>query len=390
MADNICEVTNDMGCCNQSTDDNVLNYTVDEINKILYDSIINCSVRYSQCIGVIRNLTLNDAIILVPEKDRSISKLITFLNKDEEPKPELWVFGGSNISEWLDISKWTNIPTDDKYSSLYETISDLEIKLEKEITDREEAISELDDKIEGILGNPDQDISTLNKKLDSEITNREEADKAVREYLTQLIQDTANNINYNIGWEAKKRKAVDKYLFDRIKALDPDDLPTGYKYVISQSVKAIEVVDKAPLIKDNTIYFELEPMPDQSTYGFLESYDGNPKEAIPVLNNVTLITDLIGKNGVNRVRILFGIISKPSGSNISISASFNDELFEFSDTGYIGGENGFNIPADYEGIIPITMTFSKAGSYSYYLKLVEVDSGIVLSEKDTVITCYTS
>ena len=257
MADNICEITNDTGCCNQPTDDNILNYTVDEINKILYDSIINCSVRYSQCTVVIRNLTLNDAIILIPEKDRSINKLITFLNKDEKPKPELWVFGGSNVSEWLDISKWVNIPTDDKYSSLYETISKLETNLTKEISDREEAIDELNSKIEEILGNPNQDMSSLNKKLDDEITNREEADKAVREYLTQLIQDTANNVNYNIGWEARKRKAVDKYLFDRIKALDPDDLPIGYKYVISQSVKAIEVVDKAPLIKDNTIYFEL-------------------------------------------------------------------------------------------------------------------------------------
>lgn len=93
-------------CCS----DNVLYFTTSEINSILLDSIINCSTRYSQVRTSPIQLTLEEALSLVPDKYKSTCRVLVFLNKDEEPRPEMWVYGSRMPTDWLNPNKWLQIP----------------------------------------------------------------------------------------------------------------------------------------------------------------------------------------------------------------------------------------------------------------------------------------
>lgn len=45
------------------------------------------------------------------------------------------------------------------------------------------------------------------------------------------------------------------------------------KYLTSDIVDGIQVVENAPGVEDNILYFEYEPIPDTATYGLLKSID---------------------------------------------------------------------------------------------------------------------
>ena len=77
-------------CCNPDTP-TTLNYTTKEINQILADGVINASVRYAPVGQNYLQLTLADALALVPDKERTTVRILTFLNKDTQPKPEVWI-----------------------------------------------------------------------------------------------------------------------------------------------------------------------------------------------------------------------------------------------------------------------------------------------------------
>ena len=68
------------------------------------------------------------------------------------------------------------------------------------------------------------------------------------------------------------------------------------KYLTSDIVDGIQVVENAPGVEDNILYFEYEPIPDTATYGFQIGFESTPKAEVPVVANVTLKTMLIGEN----------------------------------------------------------------------------------------------
>lgn len=262
------------GCDDCTCDEPTLNYTVKEINDILADGIINASVRYTKCKGTYIPLTLSEALMLVPDKEKQVTKIITLMNKDEEPQPEIWIFKGRSVMDWLNPEYWVNIPIP--------TVSGMS------------------------------------------------------------------------------------------------------KYIISASVRGVEVTDKAPLRQDNVIYFEYEPLPLYASYGFKVEFESQPLVNTPVVANVTLETTYIGQNGLNRVRILFGVNTKPQNSNVLASAVDSEgNKWDFVDQGYWGPSSGFNMPVDYIATTPFTLTFTQPGEYELFYKLISVDSGKI--ELDQVL-----
>lgn len=273
MAECNCGCGCDDCTCNEPT----LNYTVKEINDILADGIINASVRYSNCKGTYIPLTLSEALMLVPDKEKQVTKIITLMNKEEEPQPEIWMFKGKSVMDWLNPEYWSNIPIP--------TVSGLS------------------------------------------------------------------------------------------------------KYITSASVKGVEVTDKAYLRQDNVIYFEYEPLPLRSSYGFKVEWESQPLANTPVIANVTLETTYIGQNGLDRVRILFGVDKKPDNSQVMISAVDSmGNKWDFIDQGYWGPPSGFNIPVEYIATTITTLTFTQSGEYELFCKLISVDSGLVQTEQ--VVTVY--
>lgn len=164
-------------CCNPDTP-TTLNYTTKEINQILADGVINASVRYAPVGQTYISLTLADALALVPDKERTTVRILTFINKDTQPKPEVWIYFGTDILTWSDITKWVELPIP-----------------------------------------------------------------------------------------------------------DPGKLS---KYLTSDQVNGIQVVENAPGVDDNILYFEYEPISDQATYGFQVGFEDTPKAEVPVVANVTL------------------------------------------------------------------------------------------------------
>ena len=100
-------------CCNPDTP-TTLNYTTKEINQILADGVINASVRYAPVGQNYLQLTLADALALVPDKERTTVRILTFLNKDTQPKPEVWIYFGTDILTWSDATKWADFQLYDR------------------------------------------------------------------------------------------------------------------------------------------------------------------------------------------------------------------------------------------------------------------------------------
>lgn len=92
-------------CCEPEEED-VLKFTIKEINQILLDGIINVSYRFSQD-GVPIQTNLVGAISLIPEKYRTSLRIITFFN--ESGKPEIWLFTGGSSDSFENLSYWIRI-----------------------------------------------------------------------------------------------------------------------------------------------------------------------------------------------------------------------------------------------------------------------------------------
>lgn len=170
-------------CCNPDTP-TTLNYTTKEINQILADGVINASVRYAPVGQNYLQLTLADALALVPDKERTTVRILTFLNKDTQPKPEVWIYFGTDILTWSDATKWVELPIP-----------------------------------------------------------------------------------------------------------DPGKLS---KYLTSDIVDGIQVVENAPGVEDNILYFEYEPIPDTATYGFQIGFESTPKAGLMSAADKTKLDGLSG------------------------------------------------------------------------------------------------
>lgn len=90
--------------------DNTLLFSTKEINQILQDGIINCSTRYSEVVSVPLQLTLEEALPLIPDKFKSTCRLLIFLDKGEPPKPEIWAFSSKLVTDWLNLDYWVPVP----------------------------------------------------------------------------------------------------------------------------------------------------------------------------------------------------------------------------------------------------------------------------------------
>ena len=101
-----------------------LKFTIEEINQILSDGIINCSTRYCCQDGTYKPLTLSEAVVLVPDKYKTLLRIITFLNKDVPAQPEIWIYFGTSIFDWSNLDYWVNIPNAKKYTELSKSLSD--------------------------------------------------------------------------------------------------------------------------------------------------------------------------------------------------------------------------------------------------------------------------
>lgn len=158
-------------------------------------------------------------------------------------------------------------------------------------------------------------------------------------------------------------------------------------YVVSANVKEISVVDEAPAVKDNILYFEYEPLPEFSEYRFQVLMGSKEIQAqVSVSMLVTLYTKILGQKGLDRVRFLFGTNSKPANSHITASATDSEgNTHTFVDTGYWGPSYGFNIPVEYEATTPFTVTFDTPGTYELYIKLIQVDTGQIIVQKTTTV-----
>lgn len=263
--------------CRNPDTPTTLNYTTKEINQILADGVINASVRYAPVGQNYLQLTLADALALVPDKERTTVRILTFLNKDTQPKPEVWIYFGTDILTWSDATKWVELPIP-----------------------------------------------------------------------------------------------------------DPGKLS---KYLTSDIVDGIQVVENAPGVEDNILYFEYEPIPDTATYGFQIGFESTPKAEVPVVANVTLKTMLIGENGLDGVVCIFGVTEKPSEA-ATVTYKATDSLGQehtYVNSGTWGPPEGFNIPADYEAITPWTITFSEPGIYKSFNKLVDAKEGTLYAELYTTI-----
>lgn len=374
------------GCedCNCNPQDNILQYTTIEINQRLFDSIINASVRYSCPACGIKQFTLSEVLPLVPDKDRTILRIVTFLNKDTSPVPEIWQFFGRTILDWTNPSYWVQLPTTVQYQDVFTKISNIEKNLQDEATNRVNADNSLQNQINEIKGDPNTSIPAINQRIDTEIEDRQKADAQLREYFVQLVLDASTTYANKLNAEIEERRAEDDRLEQLIRNISIDPSKT---YVQSSSVVSMEVVDEAPSVDNNILYFEYEDMPEHSTYSLKISPENNVVANVETTIPVELKTYLIGNNGYSQVQVQFELTDKPDGATMVgyILQEGTGSRYEFTDSGSYP-TSPIEIPADYEKAIQVTATFNIAGEYSLNAKLVNIEDSSIIVEVDVPFT----
>lgn len=101
MADNPCNCP----CCDPSEED-VLKYTIKELNQILADGIINVSVRFAQN-NELFYTDIAGAVQVIPEKYRTPLRILTFLNNSH--KPEIWMYTGDSPEDFGNMNLWIRL-----------------------------------------------------------------------------------------------------------------------------------------------------------------------------------------------------------------------------------------------------------------------------------------
>lgn len=189
-----------------------LKFTIEEINQILSDGIINCSTRYCCQDGTYKPLTLSEAVVLVPDKYKTLLRIITFLNKDVPAQPEIWIYFGTSIFDWSNLDYWVNIPNAKKYTELSKSLSDesinrvnadqdLRLRIDNEAINRANADADLSRRIDEIEpgGGGGGDYEKLQKELAQEIQDRIAGDQNLESQFNLAIQGLKSSLELQIS-----------------------------------------------------------------------------------------------------------------------------------------------------------------------------------------------
>lgn len=203
----------------------------------------------------------------------------------------------------------------------------------------------------------------------------EEKERALNKQLLFLNHDTEPEF-----WIFKGKTLTEWFDINSWVSLPMPKLSELTKYVFSTSIRGIEVVDEAPSAVDNVLYMQYEPLPDTAKYGFDFLIGGSPIAGVAIPVYVTLYTKLLGKSGVERVRILFQTTKAPKDGHIQMSMRDSQGVeYNFTDHGWWGPSNGFNMPMEYEATTEVSAIFTAPGIYEMTCKLIQVDSGTILA-----------
>lgn len=189
-----------------------LKFTIEEVNQILSDGIINCSTRYCCQDGTYKPLTLSEAVVLVPDKYKTLLRIITFLNKDVPAQPEIWIYFGTSIFDWSNLDYWVNIPNAKKYTELSKSLSDesinrinadqdLRLRIDNEAINRANADADLSRRIDEIEpgGGGGGDYEKLQKELAQEIQDRIAGDQNLESQFNLAIQGLKSSLELQIS-----------------------------------------------------------------------------------------------------------------------------------------------------------------------------------------------
>ena len=361
-----------------------IQYSILEMNQRLFDSIINASVRYgctcNQADGstsfYLRQFNLADVLPLVPDKDKTPLRILTFLNKENPPQAEVWIFFSKNSTDWMNVSYWKKLPINDDFTKIYTSLGNLQKALTDEGINRVNADTALQAQINELKVTPDV-ASNLKEQIEAETLARQQADKQLSDYFFNLQKNNADYFTSLFNQEKEERRKEDDRLEQLIRNINLDPTQT---YIRSSSLKGIEVVEQAPSILNDFLYFEYSEIPETAEYNFTLSKPEVIANGVPTQLSVTLATQLIGKSGVDRVRILVQS-ERPQDAHIDVNVS--DSLgtpFSFRDEGWWGPENGFNIPMDYSATTNMQAVFTAPGNYVLTFRLVRKDDGITIAE----------
>lgn len=198
-----------------------LKFTIEEINQILSDGIINCSTRYCCQDGTYKPLTLSEAVVLVPDKYKTLLRIITFLNKDVPAQPEIWIYFGTSIFDWSNLDYWVNIPNAKKYTELSKSLSDesinrinadqdLRLRIDNEAINRANADADLSRRIDEIEpgGGGGGDYEKLQKELAQEIQDRIAGDQNLESQFNLAIQGLKSSLELQISGLSTKVDAI--------------------------------------------------------------------------------------------------------------------------------------------------------------------------------------
>lgn len=189
-----------------------LEFTIKEINEILSDGIINCSTRYCCQDGTYKPLTLSEAVVLVPDKYKTLLRIITFLNKDVPAQPEIWIYFGTSIFDWSNLDYWINIPNAKKYTELSKSLSDeslnrvnadqdLRLRIDNESINRANADADLSRRIDEIEpgGGGGGDYEKLQRELAQEIQDRIAGDQNLESQFNLALQGLKSSLELQIS-----------------------------------------------------------------------------------------------------------------------------------------------------------------------------------------------
>lgn len=359
------------GCnCNTPTEP-TLDFSVFEMNQILADGIINASTRYAKldpCNSCqIYTLTISEAIGLVPIKDRSTCRILVFLNKSEEP--EMWIWGGKTMLDWVDITKWKQIPTDSTMDNVLKELSTIIKNLASETKAREEADKDIIERIEVLEGRPETNPNLVLEKLEEEIKNRITADNHLSKYFVKLIQDNSEIYQDALNAEKEARRKEDDRLEQWIKKLDPNDIGK-LNFITSDSIRGIESVTEAPMVEDDVLYLEFGSLNGPSKYTQTLEFAKTPVPNTPVDVTYKVGTRILGSSGVEKARSRVEVTYYPvEGASVAFLTKTTPPI-SFSGSGNLDSEP-FKLAPDDTRELPLEITFSHVGQYNLRLTLFD-------------------
>jgi SH3-like domain-containing protein len=136
-----------------------------------------------------------------------------------------------------------------------------------------------------------------------------------------------------------------------------------------------------PTTPENTFAYNVtqDEAPEVSTYKFSYEVPGGIVAGEEVEVDVTFATVEEGDYGYEGVRFKFAA-QGPEGATVTFKAvDSNNVEHSFTNEGYWGPADGFDIPAEYTATTDWTLVFSKAGQYTITFSLIDADTEEVIA-----------